>query len=220
MFSIRIEMNNWKFSGLNFKKFQVRFLFFDPHPNWRSQSAPSAPKTSRPAELLLKNLHSCNSSDILPNALWYESSHQSWCLRQMQLFEDKIFHFGRQAVFLHRPRCLRASLFQCPTRETGKYTPVVFKPTLKETWLVSLKNVLSFTSTVVWEKLAAMRRRVQYFVRSFPSGPSTTEKTEASGEDDLLGGDSKLQKGWLDRINHLGGPIDHWILVGYVVGYI
>ena len=89
MFSIRIEMNNWKFSGLNFKKFQVRFLFFDPHPNWRSQSAPSAPKTSRPTELLLQNSHSCNSSDISPNALWYESSHQSWCLRQMQPTHQK-----------------------------------------------------------------------------------------------------------------------------------
>ena len=27
---------------------------------------------------------------------------------------------------------------------------------------------------------------MQYFVRSFPTGPSTTEKTEASGEEDLM----------------------------------
>ena len=69
-----------------------------------------------------------------------------------------------------------------------------------------------------------MRKSEQYFVRSFPSGPSTTEKAEASGEDDLMmetlncRRDGKGVK--LDRTNHLGGPIHHfgWIMVGYIVG--
>ena len=49
-----------------------------------------------------------------------------------------------------------------------------------------------------------MSRSVQYLVRSFPSGPSTTENTEASGEEDLVAIDIYCRSGGKGQSDRIG----------------